>query len=245
MGGYTEALRRAVDIQDKCSWFTVFRHPVSRVVSAFFYCKFRPLDYLCASMRMPPEAHNDVTEFARHWGNFGLRQFAMSTVAHGDVIDYIEAEDGGNMTKIGRGEESVGWYNTSGWYLMKMYLNRKTKAGQQVVSDQDPDGAMRHMLKPVQNLLCKRYAAVGILEKFDATLSLFNAALAIPGMDWKQEFSARGIRNQEKTLLQEEKETLAAAWTDPELKRYISLDLLLYEHAVDVFHEQAKLHGLK
>lgn len=38
-GGYAETLRQ-VEGSDRCKWFTVFRHPVSRLVSAFFYCKF-------------------------------------------------------------------------------------------------------------------------------------------------------------------------------------------------------------
>lgn len=43
-GGYPEALRGAAAFQDSsgstpCRWFTVFRHPVSRLVSAYYYCR--------------------------------------------------------------------------------------------------------------------------------------------------------------------------------------------------------------
>lgn len=43
-GGYLEALRRTPAFQPDdgrtpCRWFTVFRHPVSRLVSAFYYCR--------------------------------------------------------------------------------------------------------------------------------------------------------------------------------------------------------------
>lgn len=38
-GGYAEALRQ-IEGSDRCKWFTIFRHPVSRLVSAFFYCKY-------------------------------------------------------------------------------------------------------------------------------------------------------------------------------------------------------------
>ena len=38
-GAYAEGLR-PVEGSGNCKWFTVFRHPVSRLVSAFFYCKY-------------------------------------------------------------------------------------------------------------------------------------------------------------------------------------------------------------
>lgn len=43
-GGYPEALRSAAAFQESdgstpCRWFTVFRHPVSRLVSAYYYCR--------------------------------------------------------------------------------------------------------------------------------------------------------------------------------------------------------------
>lgn len=39
-GPYMEIVRPPVS-EDKCKWFTVFRHPVARVVSAYFYCRFK------------------------------------------------------------------------------------------------------------------------------------------------------------------------------------------------------------
>lgn len=43
-GGYLEALRftpafQPDDKRTPCRWFTVFRHPVSRLVSAYYYCR--------------------------------------------------------------------------------------------------------------------------------------------------------------------------------------------------------------
>lgn len=44
-GGYPEALRNTPALGggndgSSCRWFTVFRHPVSRLVSAFYYCRW-------------------------------------------------------------------------------------------------------------------------------------------------------------------------------------------------------------
>lgn len=45
-GGYPEALRNTLALradgtgnESSCRWFTVFRHPVSRLLSAFYYCR--------------------------------------------------------------------------------------------------------------------------------------------------------------------------------------------------------------
>ena len=83
------------------------------------------------------------------------------------------------------------------------------------------------------------------MEDFNTTLSLFNAALGMPGMDWHHEFEDYGEQNVLSRMKQEKADTLEKAWTDPELKRYMRLDLLLYEHAVDVFHQQARSYGLR
>ena len=44
---------------------------------------------------------------------------------------------------------------------------------------------------------------------------------------------------------EEKAASLAEAWTNSEIKKYMQLDLLLYEHAVDVFHEQSRAYGLE
>lgn len=54
---------------------------------------------------------------------------------------------------------------------------------------------MHQYLRPVEDLLKHKYAAVGILEELDTTLALFNATLGMPGLDWPKAFQAMGTRN--------------------------------------------------
>lgn len=91
-GGYTEALRRAATSDDitatagaTCVFFTLFRHPISRMVSAYFYCQSFPQDSACASMILRAR-DVDLLTFAKHWSNFGLRQFALNFVSADDVM---------------------------------------------------------------------------------------------------------------------------------------------------------------
>ena len=87
-GAYAEALRPRKGTKS-CKWFTVFRHPVARVISAYFHCRKDGVAWkehsLCSSSAADPEFRADLLNFARHWGNFGLRQFALAFVLPEEV----------------------------------------------------------------------------------------------------------------------------------------------------------------
>ena len=53
-----------------------------------------------------------------------------------------------------------------------------------------PDAAMHVLLEPAEKLLGERYAAIGILEEWDESLELFDAALGFPNFNWTGEFLA-------------------------------------------------------
>lgn len=90
-GGYTEALRRSADITTStagaitCDFFTLFRHPITRMVSAYFYCQVYQSDKACATSILRAK-DVDLLTFAKHWSNFGLRQFALNFVPADDVM---------------------------------------------------------------------------------------------------------------------------------------------------------------
>ena len=84
-GGYPEALRRSPSVEASCRFFTMFRHPISRMVSAYFYCQVYPADVACAS-EIVHARDVDLLTFAKHWSNFAVRQFALSFVPADDVM---------------------------------------------------------------------------------------------------------------------------------------------------------------
>ncbi|CAM9743380.1 unnamed protein product [Laminaria digitata] len=233
-GGFTDALRRSSVVEKNCQWFTMFRHPISRMVSAYYYCQRAPKDMACAS-EVVNANDVDLVAFAKHWGNFAMRQFALSLVSADDVIDFLEM-----LPATVRKVETI-----PGWYLLKMYLDSDKALAAAVAEYGDiPDAALYEMLQPVQDLLRDKYDAVGILEEFETTLSLFEAALAMPGVDWNRQFTSGGKRKRNDRLEEEKRVALAGAWTNSEIKKYLRLDILLYEHAVDVFHRQTKVHDI-
>lgn len=56
--------------------------PVHRLVSAFFYCKTFRGDPLCATFVLDARTA-DLGTFAKHWGNFGMRQASVQERASG------------------------------------------------------------------------------------------------------------------------------------------------------------------
>ncbi|CAN0037090.1 unnamed protein product [Scytosiphon promiscuus] len=242
-GGYTEALRRVPEVEEGCQFFTLFRHPIARIVSAYYYCKVLPLDKACAS-EVVQATDVDLLGFAKHWGNFAVRQFALSFVPSDDVQAYIR-------TPEARALHDVDLATTSGWFQLKAYLERpleevesgEAAEGQRATQEQLPGSRLFDMLQPAQELITNGYT-VGVLEEWNTTLALFDSALAMPGMDWRTWYARDGKQNVNRAFEQLKAQTLEKAWTDPELKKYLQLDLLLYEHAVDVFHKQARSRGV-
>ena len=216
VGGYTEALRRSRFVEEKCKFFTVFRHPISRIVSAYYYCKNHPQDPLCASNILKSD-ETDLVTFAKHWGNFGVRQF---------ILSFLSADDVMNSSPV---------KNSPGWYLLKKYMNGEYS--------QIPEIDLYNILQPVQDLIREKYV-VGILEEFNTTLSLFDEVLDMPTIDWHKEYNKMGSANENHKFDEEKNKVLEEAYTNSELKKYIQLDIILYEHAVDVFHQQVKESGI-
>lgn len=237
-GGYAEALRHSSSVVDsKCQWFTVFRHPIPRLVSAFYYCKGTPKDQACASEILSAK-DVDLVTFAKHWGNYATRQFALGLVPVDDVLEFSQTDAAREMLPATVTIPS----EVPGWYLVKLYLNDQTRRASN--SEHTLDAALWAMLQPVQDLLRDHYSAVGILEEFDTTFSLFNAALDIPAVDWRDIFESVGEHNVDRMHKDDKEATLAEAWTNSEIKKYMQLDLILYEHAVDIFRQLARAYGI-
>lgn len=233
-GGYVESLRRSSDVGSKCKWFTVFRHPISRLVSAYYFCK---VTGTCAS-ELVNANQVDITAFAKHWGNRALRQFVLSFVSIDDVIDYSRTDAVLNhLPPTVKRPNSI-----PGGFFVQMYLEDRTHAPNS--DDSHPDAVLYAMLQPVQDMLRDQYSAIGILEEYDTTLSIFNAALDMPGVDWHEAFKSVGHVNVNDEYKDERVATLAEAWTNSEVKHYLQLDILLYEHALAIFQQQASAYNI-
>lgn len=175
------------------------------------------------------------TQCTAHETKTQVRQFALSLVDSDEVMAYARSPEGRAKLPQVPDVDKV-----SGWYLLKMYLDNKASA----VGVDIPDIALYDMLEPIQEMLRSDYVAVGILEEFNTTLSLFDAALDMPGVDWQGGFLKEGRVNVDRVFKAKEAAALEQAWTDPKIRKLIWLDLLLYSQAVAVFHDQVRSFGL-
>lgn len=222
VGGYSEVLRRHGG--EGCKWFTVFRHPVARLLSAFYYCHKKPQDQVCASSVIFAQ-NVDLVTFARLWGNFGLRQFALGNLDIDEVL----------RVSASTSSRSREW---PAWYIVKQYWTG-------VATRDDGDGdALFERLEPAKALLREQYAAIGILEEFNTTLHLFDRVLDMPGLDWPGAFGQHGIVNKNSKFESERENELGSAWQDDRIKHYLRLDIELYDYAVRLFHEQVSSVGV-
>ncbi|CAN0288910.1 unnamed protein product, partial [Scytosiphon promiscuus] len=150
------------------------------------------------------------------------------------------------------------------WYRLKLYVERKSTCSDVDVQDEERDSAcepghellkeswLSNYLQPIEEILATKYAAVGVLEEWEKTLLLFNATLGIPGVDWPKMFEGGGQHNaylaqkpsDGSSYTDPKVETLRQAWIDPELKKLLWFDLLLYDRAVQIFHRQVEAHGI-
>ena len=233
-GGFTEALR-AMGGGGGCKWFTVFRHPVARLVSAYYYCKHKDSsDQICGKELMD-HANVSLYAFAELWSNYGTREFVMSFVTPDEVMT--------SPAVRAVASEFPGWYKI-GVFAEELYRNQTTTGSAIDAPTGLHDEAMEQFLRPAMDLL-ETYDAVGLIEDFDNTMSLFDAALGMPGLDWAGEFRSQGVVNEGVDQVRaEQAETLRSAWTDPILQRFLWLDMSLYDHAVAVHHKQLSRFGL-
>jgi len=214
--------------------------PISRLVSAYFYCKESPTDQLCATGVLDAR-ETDFHTFALHWTNFGLRQFAQAFVTQPEVL--ADEFDNGLCPPDASNNACPGWFR------IKQYFEQQPKiagdlAGWAPGTDPLPDLAMYRMLKPVQDMLTSNYTAVGILEHWDTSMLLFNQALELPRWRWDRAFSRIGKLNSNSKYHFEAKTVLQNAWYDPEIRRLLWLDILLYDHAVALFHRQVEEYNV-
>ena len=184
----------------------------------------------------------DLVTFARHWGNFGLRQFLYGDVAVADM-DASQVDD----PLPESGKRYPGWWEMKR-YLERLAVNRSTvaaaaaRSAETLTSVEYP--VLKTFLAQVKKRLNQQYAAVGVIENWPTTLRLFDATLQLPSYDWKHSYHSVGKKNINHKFLNEVGIALQAARADPDIQEFIRLDILLYEHAVEVHAKQLKEYGI-
>ena len=222
VGETIEALERT-SLGNKCQKFTVFREPVSRMVSAYYYCKKYQHDELCGTKTLNAR-DVDLLTFAKHWGNFSMRQFVLSFISPDIILKYTD-HFGPEMDP---------------WYKIKEYME---SIGSNV--DPIPEFELFQYLQPVEDIIRESYV-VGLMEDFNSTMSLFDKALGIPKevLTWSDEYKKQGVLNSNKRSDKMKIPAMAQSSVDSEIKKYLQIDILLYEHVISIFKHQLREYNL-
>lgn len=261
-GGYTGGLRLNPRLATSCGFFTVFRHPVHRLVSAYYYCRSpkHSWDPLCASSVMDATKVG-LVDFAAHWGNYAARQMAMSFVQADDVVRYVNETVGEASPAMLNG---VPVEDIPSWFLLKLYLRHRQygsgggsgggggwgggsgQAAGYYAADHDAfndDAALSGLMGPIHTLVRDNFTAIGVVEEFDDSMKLFDDAGVVPSIPWAATYAKLGAANKNEASETEGGKVLRQALVSSEIKKYLRLDLLLYDHAVAVFHNMVHKHS--
>ena len=209
-------------------------------MSAYFYCKKGAVDGLCGKAAVRAQ-EVDLVTFARHWGNFGLRQFL-----YGDVTVAAIAASKADEPEGRDGKRYPAWWEMKR-YIERLAVNRSVdpaaaaRSSENMTSIEYP--VLKTFLAQVKDRLNDRYAAVGILEDWPTTMRLFNAAIRLPNYDWENAPHI-GEKNSNSVFRKEAEDALRSARSDPDIHEFIRLDILLYQHALEVHAKQVREYGV-
>ena len=178
-----------------------------------------------------------LVTWAKHWGNYALRQFSIDLIPVDDVLDYIN-----RIAYVDGVLNGVNIKSVPGWVLLKVYLQYLGQRPDRPKEEHE-EIALSAMLDAVMNNVAQ-YTAVGITEHFNASMSLFDSSLGTPEINWVADLSTNGAANKDTKLEAQEKASRNAAFLSSEIKRYLYLDIVLYDHALAVFHHQLEEYGI-
>ncbi|CAN0146142.1 unnamed protein product [Ascophyllum nodosum] len=169
--GYGEMMRIGFKrIGRQCDFFTMMRHPIDRLVSAFFYCpeshdvQNRPKEY-CGDADVDQPASERLLEYATNrWKNKAFQQMLASFVCPLWLLDVCE--DDPEVERV-------------------------------PLPDLTTEEGRRAMMR-VQATL-NTYKAVGIAEHWELSMALFDASVKSPVRKWNPKLvSNTGSRSERK-----------------------------------------------
>jgi len=208
----------ALGLGTNCKWFTMFRHPAPRLVSAYLYCKSIDHDVICGKEGFDFQT-GSFQEFAKFWSNFSMRQFVLAFVSTEQILS----------------SPSVQELNTKMYGLHKIPAYTQelfTNSTRGVVGDPMAgihDVGMMRFLTPAMELL-EKYSAIGIMEEFDDSMKLYDASLGMPGMEWDRG-NTKVYNTVRRPVKSYQDELIELALTDPIIREYMWLDTILYDYA--------------
>lgn len=198
----------------KCPWLTMFREPVSRLVSALYYCKDQGGDPLCASQRL--DATNaTIEQWADHWGNFLFRELLLGGPLQAEVIP-----NGTSALKSQHPHDPV-------WYSWKIALGE----GQMLESEAGKRN-MRLVTKFLRgDGVPPLYDAIGVTTQWTRSMQLFDRVAPLHAT-WAELSGRHHTTHDSQHWKEDEERELQRARKNKHVLQAISADLKIYNEIV-------------
>jgi hypothetical protein len=235
--GYAHTLSDGQDLfgHANCKYITMFREPISRLVSAYYYCNHgNPGDPLCGSNRLKAGSAS-IEEWADHWGNYLFRELLLYPPLRKEVMPNGTASCDA-LCQV-RGNES--YQGDNFWYKWKIALGEgqdlKSAAGQ------------RNMQLLKQHLLGSDgvqpfYDAVGITTQWENSMKLFDKVAPLHA-SWKPLSDKYHETHGSGEWVSEERSTLERAMTNQHVLKALEADLKIYNDIVIPLFKQAVMRN--
>lgn len=212
--GYTGTLVGSEDFgrpgDGRCVWATMAREPISRLLSAFYYCKYGwNKDPLCGNSRLEA-ANATIHQFAKHWGNYLFRELMW----HDDLLKFAQKQ------KTFRFQHSC---SNEPWLQFKDRLNGgddpRTESGKANLEE-----VKKHLLGHASPL----YDVFGVVEMWNETMAMFDDKMPLTDFTWADFTATFKASHGSDAWKAEEKRALEKAQKDPVLLSELAGDLDLY-----------------
>eukprot|EP00038_Savillea_parva_P014624 m.11565 g.11565 ORF g.11565 m.11565 type:complete len:1113 (-) comp2855_c0_seq1:63-3401(-) len=254
VGDYAMGLCNVLPASRPCAYYTMLREPRKRMASSYLHCKYEPDDQLCMSHVL--QAKNATfAEWVRHQGNYLFRQLTF------DLSRALSVEEQYEMyMQYERHREKVSRMGVDGAWMPE------PTTSQALINDDDLVEKMLqfkpnmlwlleqtrgysltdHDSAAMVDLLEYRFAVLGLVEYFDESLEMYETVFGLPFPDAMLHRSQAQADHQMhrhsgedlSRRKQVQEELLAQFTSNPELDQLISVDLQLYDRALELFERQ-------
>jgi hypothetical protein len=211
----------------RCVWITMFREPISRLISAMTYCRRRDIDPLCGNQPKNWYAEASAEDWAAFWGNYLLRELLL----HPSLKDVVERGSGEGAISGGKSVSKKGHV----WQRWRSELSG---------GDRLETSAGRANLDRALGLLPSFVHAFGVVEKWPESMELLDCTLPLRGGPWVSHAEKhRETHGGTKATKMEEAAILKAARSSPVVAELLAADSAIYGHALAL--HGARYHALR
>jgi hypothetical protein len=219
-----------------CRALVLVREPLARLASAFTYCKFARLDPLCANKIHWNRA--SIESFAKHWGNYLLRELLFAEWPEQGARCGLRCQANATSPRLARTALESAFVPV--WFLLKLALN-----GGDDVSTPKGQAALHRV---TSRLRSGEYAAIGIMEHWNASMRNFDAAFPLNhGASWRLEMGRSTVTHHARgdKWKSDEARFLEEARTSSKVRGLLAGDLHLYHHVLlPLFGDQLRMRGI-